>query len=197
MRFSLLNFSPEVCSFKVLGTDPVRSPYYSREVMSTFDFSSNDGATEGSKETKRLLNLGLGDPSVYGNFPPPLEAIAAIEKSLHSRMADGYPESIGFGIAREAVANYFNEEEWIVTKDDVVMCHGASGALDMAITVLADSTKNVLLPRPLFTAYETMTATTQASIRYYNLLPHSNWEVDLEHLDSLIDENSAFIMLNK
>lgn len=40
-----------------------------------------------------------------------------------------------------------------------------------------------------------MISTTGASARYYNLLPEQNWEVDLIHLDSLIDENTAFIMI--
>lgn len=37
-------------------------------------------------------------------------------------------------MAREAVANYFDEGEggvWRVGKEDVVMTHGASGALEM------------------------------------------------------------------
>jgi tyrosine aminotransferase len=65
------------------------------------------------------------------------------------------------------------------------------------MAILADSTKNVLFPKPLFTAYETMIATVGAEIRYYDLLPERNWEVDLQSLESHIDENTALIMLNK
>lgn len=42
-----------------------------------------------------------------------------------------------------------------------------------------------------------MTATTQATIRYYDLLPEQNWEVDLESLEAQIDENTAFFLINK
>lgn len=42
-----------------------------------------------------------------------------------------------------------------------------------------------------------MTASTQATIRYYDLLPEQNWEVDLESLESQIDENTAFFLINK
>lgn len=42
--------------------------------------------------------------------------------------------NLGYAMAREAVANYFDEGEggvWRVGKEDVVMTHGASGALEM------------------------------------------------------------------
>ncbi|KAL8279280.1 hypothetical protein RQP46_008317 [Phenoliferia psychrophenolica] len=153
----------------------IRNPI--REIIAGIDLGG--AAATGAKP---FLNLGLGDPSVYGNFPPPKEALDAIEESLRSGKSDGYPDSVGYAVAREAVANYFDEGEggaWRVKKEDVVMTHGASGALEMAFSVLADETKNVLFPKPLFTAYETMITATGASIRYYDLLPESNWEVDL------------------
>ncbi|GAA5973713.1 hypothetical protein JCM11641_005093 [Rhodosporidiobolus odoratus] len=166
-----------------------------REIIANIDLSAPP--EEGVDQP--LINLGLGDPSVFGNFPPAPESIAAIEASLKSGRAFGYPESVGYPEAREAVANYFDEGEgsnFRPSKNDVVLAHGASGALEMAITVLADSSKNVLFPKPLFTAYETMSALPGCEIRYYNLLPESNWEVDLVQLESLLDENTAFVMLN-
>lgn len=98
-----------------------------REVLAGVDLSA---AASGDKP---LLNLALGDPSVYGNLPPPVEALDAIEKSLRSGKSDGYPQSVGYPIAREAVAKYFDEGEggWRIKPEDVVMTHGASGALDM------------------------------------------------------------------
>lgn len=199
-----------------------------REIIAGIDLS----APPEKGVDKPLINLGLGDPSVFGNMPPAPETIEAIEASLKSGRALGYPESVGYPDAREAVANYFDEGpsgNWRVTKvrfarviistpraggsfvarichadlpslivqNDVVMTHGASGALEMAISVLADSKSNVLFPKPLFTAYETMSTIAGCEIRYYDLLPEQNWEVDLAHLESLIDENTAFCMLNK
>ena len=98
-----------------------------REVLAGIDLSA---APSGDKP---LLNLALGDPSTYGNLPPPVEALDAIEKSLRSGKSDGYPQSVGYPIALEAVAKYFDEGEggWRIKPRDVVMTHGASGALDM------------------------------------------------------------------
>jgi len=148
---------------------------------------------------KPLINLGLGDPSVFGNMPPPKEALDAIEASLRSGKADGYPQSTGYPAARQAVAEYFDESaeggNWRLTADDVVLTHGTSGALEMCISVLADETKNVVFPRPLFTAYETSSYVSKAEMRYYDLLPERDWEIDLASLEAQIDDDTAFVIL--
>lgn len=130
-------------------------------------------------------------------MPPPIEAVDAIANAVRDGKALGYPQSIGYDETRQAVADYFDSEDWRVEKKDVIMSLGASGALEMAFAILADSTSNVLLPRPLFTAYETMLVTTGAEIRYYELDEEKNWEVDLESLEKQIDDNTAFILINK
>ena len=100
-----------------------------REAISGIDLSAP--VEEG---VKPLINLGIGDPSVYGNFPPAPEAISAIRDSLEGLRSLGYPESVGYADARESVANYYTEGEggnFRPTKNDVVMTHGCSGALEM------------------------------------------------------------------
>lgn len=148
---------------------------------------------------KPLINLGLGDPSVFGNMPPAPAALDAIEAALRSGKADGYPQSTGYPAARQAVADYFDESaaggNWRLTADDVVLTHGTSGALEMCISVLADETKNVVFPRPLFTAYETSTYVSKAKMRYYSLRADQDWEVDLASLEAQIDSNTAFVIL--
>lgn len=107
------------------------------------------GAAPEKGSGKGLLNLGLGDPSVYGNFPPPPQALAAISASLHSGKADGYPASVGYSDARAAVANYFDEGpegNWRITEKDIVMTHGASGALEMVSRGLLSRVVTSALP---------------------------------------------------
>ncbi|GAA6063344.1 hypothetical protein JCM10212_004365 [Sporobolomyces blumeae] len=166
-----------------------------REMISGIDLS----APPEEGVSKPLINLGLGDPSVFGNFSPAPESVAAIRESLEGGRANGYPESVGYPDAREAVAQYYDEGEgsnFRPSKNDVVMTHGCSGALEMAISVLASEGKNMLVSRPLFTAYEAMAAVSGVEIRYYDLVEERNWEVDLEHLESLIDDQTAFCILN-
>jgi tyrosine aminotransferase len=171
----------------------IRNPI--REAIAGIDLSAPPSGE------KPLINISLGDPTVFGNLPPPPAALMSIIASLESGKSHGYPQSAGYPIALQAVSDYFDEGymggNWRVRTEDVVMTHGASGALEMAFHVLADKSKNVLMPRPGFSSYETMVTTTQAEVRFYDLIADNNWEVDLVQLESLIDENTAFVLLNK
>ncbi|GAA5870953.1 hypothetical protein JCM16303_001643 [Sporobolomyces ruberrimus] len=166
-----------------------------REIISGIDLS----APPEEGVDKPLINLGIGDPSVFGNFAPAPESIKAIKDSLEGLKSLGYPDSVGYTDAREAVANYYDEGEggnFRPTKNDVIMSHGCSGALESAISVLCSGGKNMLVSRPLFTAYEAMAAVSGVELRYYDLLPERDWECDLDSIDALIDENTACIILN-
>ena len=83
-----------------------------------------------------------------------------------------------------------------VTGEDVILCSGCSSALDIAISTLADKGKNILVPRPGFPLYMTLSAGLGIHTREYDLLPDQDWQVDLGHMESLIDHNTAAIIVN-
>lgn len=66
----------------------------------------------------------------------------------------------------------------------------------MVITVLCKPGSNILFPRPGF-AYSVSTNARHVEDRYYNLLPDREWEVDLEHVKTLIDDQTAAIVITK
>merc|ERR1712055_78573 len=61
---------------------------------------------------------------------------------------------------------------------------------------MADEGQNILIPRPGFPLYTTLSAGLGIETREYNLLPNQDWEVDLLHMESLIDANTAAIVVN-
>lgn len=81
------------------------------------------------------------------------------------------------------------------TANDVILVSGCSSALDISISVLADPGQNILIPRPGFSIYRTLAIGHGIEVRSYNLLPEHNWEVDLAHLESLIDDKTAALVL--
>ena len=83
-----------------------------------------------------------------------------------------------------------------VTAEDVILCSGCSCALDIAIATLADAGANILVPRPGFPLYTTLAAGLGIHTRDYDLLPDQDWQVDLDHMESLIDHNTAAIIVN-
>lgn len=79
---------------------------------------------------------------------------------------------------------------------DVILASGCSHALDLCICVLAKPGQHILIPRPGFPLYKTLTSVYGVHFRQYNLLADQNWAIDLDHLESLIDHNTAAIVVN-
>ncbi|KAJ2389923.1 hypothetical protein GGI05_003361 [Coemansia sp. RSA 2603] len=148
------------------------------------------------KSTKEPISLSIGDPTVFGNFKTHPVVVEAVEEAIRSFSFNGYPPSVGVPQAREAVANKYTHPLAPLTANDVVMTSGCSGAVEMAISVLCNEGQNILLPRPGFCLYNTVAGSRNVEARLYNLLAEKNWEVDIEHMESLIDENTAAILIN-
>ncbi|XP_046991821.1 tyrosine aminotransferase [Schistocerca americana] len=144
---------------------------------------------------KHFIALSIGDPTTFGNLRPAPEVVKALHDSIDSGSYHGYGPSVGHLEAREAVARYSSTEKVHVEAKDVVLCSGCSSALDLSITALASPGQNILMPRPAFPLYRTLAESIGVETRSYNLLPENDWEADLNHLESQIDENTAAIVV--
>jgi len=145
---------------------------------------------------KPMIALSIGDPTVFGNLSPPCEAIEAVVESVRSTQFNGYAPSTGYEESRSAVATYVSIPEATVEAKDVILCSGCSCALDLCISVLANPGQNILVPRPGFPLYRTLAEGLGIQTKFYDLKADQGWEVDLEHLESQIDENTAAIVVN-
>lgn len=52
-----------------------------------------------------------------------------------------------------------------------------------------------MLPRPGFPYYEALAARCNLEIRHFDLLPEKGWEVDLDSVEALADENTVAIVI--
>lgn len=78
----------------------------------------------------------------------------------------------------------------------MILASGCSHAIDLCICVLAKAGQNILIPRPGFPLYKTLTSVYGVHYKQYNLIAEKDWSIDLRHLESLIDENTAAIVVN-
>lgn len=131
---------------------------------------------------------------MFGNLAPPQEVVDALVENIKTHKYDGYAHASGYLAVREAVARKSPCEG--VKAEDVVLSSGGSGALEIIINVLTDSGDNLLIPSPGFSLYQTLLHHRGAIPRYYRLKPEQGWEVDLEHLESLIDSRTVGICVN-
>jgi tyrosine aminotransferase len=147
---------------------------------------------------KEIIKLSIGDPTVFANMvihPFVKEqihkAVDSVEFKYH-----GYVHSSGSAEAKKAVADRFSTERSPLRPEDVILTSGCSGALMIALTALASPGDNILLPRPGFSLYQTLCEHNGIEFRHYNLLPDNSWEIDLEHLSSLVDSRTRCILVN-
>jgi len=159
-----------------------------RNILETMDITPHP--------MKKMISLSIGDPTVFGNLRPAKQITEAVISSIECGKNNGYGPSTGFEGPRQAVADYISVPGAEVTKDDIILCSGCSCALDLCISSMADRGQNILVPRPGFPLYTTLAAGLGIETHEYNLLPDQDWEVDLLHMESLIDHKTAAIVVN-
>ncbi|KAJ4836040.1 hypothetical protein Tsubulata_030235 [Turnera subulata] len=150
-------------------------------------------------EDKRpVVPLSHGDPSAFPCFRTSPAAEDAIVDALKSAKHNHYSPSVGILPARRALADYMNKDlPYKLSPDNVYLTAGCSHAIELALTVLAQPGNNILLPRPGFPYTEAIAASCGFEVRHFDLLPEQGWEVDLEAVEALGDENTvAMVIIN-
>lgn len=143
--------------------------------------------------SKTPITLQLGDPSVFGNFPPARETVDAFKRAIN---LDSFLYNPGPGRieARRAVAEY-SRQRGPIDPDDVILSSGCNHALEMCMLTLAAPGENILVPRPCF-CYPSLTDGLNIETKAYNLDPDNDWNIDLKHLESQIDTKTRAILVN-
>lgn len=97
-----------------------------------------------------------------------------------------------------AVAEYLScNLPYKLTSDDVFITSGCTQAIDVALAMLARPGANILLPKPGFPIYELCAAFRNLEVRHFDLVPDKGWEVDLDAIDALTDQNTvAMVVIN-
>ncbi|CAD6190216.1 unnamed protein product [Caenorhabditis auriculariae] len=145
---------------------------------------------------KRLLKLHLGDPSVGGMLPPSPVAVQAMHEAVDSHAFDGYGPAVGDLAARQAVVDRYSVPSASFTADDVILASGCSHALQMAIEAIAGPGDSILVPHPGFPLYSTLCRPHGIVDRAYHITMTDGVRIDLNYLESLIDETTKAIIVN-
>jgi len=114
----------------------------------------------------------------------------------------GYIPACGTNEARDAIAKYHSfypqeqpqekaEEDLYcsISTDDVIIANGCSGALEIALTALLDPGTILLVPQPGFPLYQVIAESHGASVLFYRLDPHRQWEIDMDYLEEILSNH--------
>ena len=146
--------------------------------------------------TQPIIPLSIGDPTLYGNLPPPPGATEELTRILSAGKDNGYIPAMGNLKARQAVAASLTTPTHEVLASEVAITCGCSHALLLAMDVLCESGSTVLLPSPGFSLYRTLADYLGVEYKLYDLDPANNWEVDLAQLESLVTPKTSAILVN-
>ncbi|KAL7250616.1 hypothetical protein ACSBR1_012610 [Camellia fascicularis] len=143
-------------------------------------------------DPRPIIPLGHGDPSAFPSFRTTPFGEDAIADAVRSAKFNGYSPTVGILPARRAIAEYLSKDlPYKLSPDDVYLTIGCTQAIEVMLTVLARPNANILLPRPGFPFYEARAAFSHLEVRHYDLLPEKGWEVDLDAVEALADENTV------
>jgi len=145
---------------------------------------------------KEFISISIGDPTKFPNLLPSQSVTDAVQKQLLTKKSNGYMVSYGAPEARAAIAKKYSLPHIKCTANDVVIASGCSGALDISICALLDNGDNFLIPKPGFSFYETLASRYGFKCKFYNLLPDQQWQIDVDHLKSLVDDRTKCILIN-
>ena len=76
---------------------------------------------------------------------------------------------------------------------DIFIASGCSGALDLAISVLCGPGDALLVPKPGFTLYETLSGSKGIESLSYPLDENNSWQIKLDCVERIMKENESKI----
>ena len=133
---------------------------------------------------RNVRYLNIGDPITFG-FETPPHLITAVERAMRNGH-NGYAPSVGILPARESVVRECARRGMPTTPDRVVITSGTSEGIELALTALAESGDDVLVPVPTYPLYTAVLAKIGARAVFYRTDPSRGWLPDVEHVRSLV-----------
>ncbi|KAG5235437.1 aminotransferase TAT [Salix suchowensis] len=149
-----------------------------------------------NNHSRSVISLGMGDPTAHSCFHTTHVAPEAVVDALQSGKFNGYAPPVGLPQTRRAIAEYLSRDlPYKLSSDDVFITSGCTQAIDVALAMLARPGANILLPRPGFPIYELCAAFRHLEVRHFDLLPEKGWEVDLDTIEALADQNTVAVVI--
>jgi aspartate aminotransferase len=149
-------------------------------------YEINEKALKLESEGKRIIKLNIGDP----DLPTPNEIIEAAYEAMKKGKTK-YSSSYGEKKLREKLASFHG-----VSADNVVVTPGSKWGVFSTMYLLLKGGGNVVIPTPYWTAYDLTAKTLGVETKMLRTELDSNWQIDLDKLERLIDKETRMIILN-
>ena len=149
-------------------------------------YEISEKALKLERQGKKITKFNIGDP----DQSTPKEIIDAAYEAM-KRGETKYSFAAGEPKLREELARIHG-----VSAENVVITPGSKWAVFALMYLLLKNGGNVVIPSPYWTSYELIAKNLGAEVRLLRTELDSNWKIDVEKLDELIDEKTRFLILN-
>lgn len=149
-------------------------------------YEINEKAIRLQNQGKKVTKLNIGDPDLA---TPPEIVEAAYDAMKKGRTK--YASAFGERVLREKLGRIHG-----VSADNIVITPGSKWGIFSTMYLMLKDGGNVVIPTPYWTAYGLTAKTLGAETRLLKTELDSNWQVDLNALEELIDNKTRLIILN-
>lgn len=147
------------------------------------------------RQGKRVFHLEVGQPM----FSPPQLSLDRVTEAVNDVPFQRYIPNGGLIQLRESVANYYNTRFGKLYEsfgpDNVVISHGAVGAIATAFMSTIEHGDEVLCPNPGWPNYEMAVNLFGGIPRNYDLDPNNGWRLDIDSIRRAITPKTKVIIL--
>ncbi|MEM1539822.1 MAG: pyridoxal phosphate-dependent aminotransferase [Candidatus Bathyarchaeia archaeon] len=149
-------------------------------------YEINEKIIKLEREGRKIIKFNLGDPDQQ----TPMEIIKAAFEAMKSGKTK-YASAAGEAKLRETLAEIHE-----VNADNIVITPGSKWAIFVVMYLLLNEGDNVIIPSPHWAAYDLAARSLGADVKLIKTRLESNWEVNIENLETLIDDRTKLIILN-
>lgn len=150
--------------------------------------------------SNEYISLSQGALKV-GGIPSPIKQ--HLKGLLDTSKTDSYGSCYGLQPLRQKVADLISENyKNCVGISNVLVTHGAIGALNVAFTALLEAGDEVIIPEPAYPAYNISTLMCRAKPVFVSCLKSSTnsekveWELDLKKIKDAATEKTKIIVFS-
>ena len=144
------------------------------------------------KEGRSIIDLSLGQ----SDFKSPKYAVDGAIKALKDGH-HGYTPSNGILELREAVSQYIYETYKVeINPENILITPGGKPTIFFSALIFGHSQSEIIYPDPGFPIYKSMIKFSGAKPVPIELKEENNFEIDIEHLASLITDKTNLIIIN-
>jgi aspartate aminotransferase len=141
---------------------------------------------------KHIIHLEIGEP----DFETPANVVEAGVRAMKGGWTH-YGPSAGYPELRQTIADYVSRTRGVkVSANEVVVVPGGKPIIFYSMLALADIGEEVIYPDPGFPIYESMINYVGAKAVPIALHEGRDFGLDLDELESLINDHTRLIILN-